>query len=335
MLPNALVFSVCALAIGVAGARLSSLADAISARTGLSGSWIGVLLLATVTSLPELATGISAVRVAVSPDIAVGDALGSTIFNLALLVLLDVLHRREPLYASVGSGHTLAAAFGVMLLSIVGASILLHREGVLPSILHVGSYTVLLGILYFFAMRSIYEYERRVLREDAPGHRSGVAADGPRKLVVRFALSAAVILIAGGWLPVVGADIAEDMGWSKTFVGTLLVAASTSLPELVVTLAAWRIGRLDMAIGGLLGSNLFDLLIIAIDDVFYTQGPILANVSQVHAVTAFSAAMMSGAVIVGLVYRPRLRLLRLMSIVSVFLGAIYLVNMLVLFLHGR
>ena len=81
----------CALAIGCAGVRLTRLADAIGQKTGMSGSWVGLLLLATVTSLPELATGISAVTAAHAPDIAVGDVLGSTVFNLALLVMVDVL----------------------------------------------------------------------------------------------------------------------------------------------------------------------------------------------------------------------------------------------------
>jgi len=88
-----------------------------------------------------------------------------------------------------------------------------------------------------------------------------------------------------------------------------------------------------MAIGGLLGSNLFDLLIVAIDDAFYAKGPILADVSPVHAVTAFSAVMMSGAVIVGLVYRPRQRYLRTMTVVSVALLVVYVINVYVLFVH--
>lgn len=142
-----------------------------------------------------------------------------------------------------------------------------------------------------------------------------------------------MVAVAGVWLPIAGSRIADGMGWSRTFVDTLLVAGTTSLPEVVVTLAALRLRALDMAIGGLLGSNLFDMLIIAIDDGFYTQGSMLAQVSPVHAVTAFSSVMMSGAVIIGLVYRPRRRLLRTMSMVSVALLAVYLINVYVLFIH--
>ncbi|OGB00823.1 MAG: cation transporter [Burkholderiales bacterium RIFCSPHIGHO2_12_FULL_69_20] len=327
--------AVCALAIAYAGARLTQLADAIGTMTGMSGSWVGVLLLAAVTSLPELATGISAVTVAHAPNIAIGDALGSTVFNLALLVLLDVLHRPESIYKAASTGHILSAAFGVVLLGVVGVSVLLSQEQVLPRLGTVGIYTPLLVVLYLLAMRSVFSYEQRAANQ---GQRVDTTHDAAqrlrlRKAALQFGLFAGVVTVAGVWLPIVGGRIADEMGWSRTFVGTLLIAGATSLPEVVVTLAALRLRALDMAIGGLLGSNLFDILIIAIDDAFHAKGPILADVSPVHAVTAFSAAMMSGAVIIGLVYRPRQRVLRVMGVVSVALLAVYLINVYVLFVH--
>ncbi|WP_088284742.1 sodium:calcium antiporter [Ideonella sp. A 288] len=328
-----LQLAACALAIAYAGARLTRLADAIGEKTGMSGSWVGLLLLAAVTSLPELATGISAVTAAQSPDIAVGDVLGSTVFNLALLVMLDVLHRPDTIYLRAGTGHILSAGFGVILLGVVGASVLLEREHVLPGLGWVGGYTPLLGVLYLLAMGSVFSYERRQASTREPAGEPRHAGLSLRTAAWQFALFAGIVALAGVWLPIAGSRIADEMGWSRTFVGTLLVAGATSLPEVVVTLAALRLRALDMAIGGLLGSNLFDLLIIAVDDVFYTKGSLLADVSPMHAVTAFSAAMMSGAVIVGLVYRPHGRVLRTMSVVSAALLAVYLINVYVLFVH--
>ena len=119
-----------------------------------------------------------------------------------------------------------------------------------------------------------------------------------------YGVASAVIVGAGIWLPLIGVELARLMGWSNSFVGTLFVAFATSVPELATTWGAIRIGAIDMAIGNLLGSNLFDVLILAIDDFAYLQGPIYAHVSPVHAVSAISACLMSGAVIVALVYRP-------------------------------
>ena len=328
-----LQLAACALAIAYAGATLTRLADAIGEKTGVSGSWIGLLLLAAVTSLPELATGISAVTAADAPNIAIGDVLGSTVLNLALLVMLDVLHRPDTIYRRASEGHILSAGFGVILLGVVGASVLLEREGVLPQFGWIGVYTPLLIVLYGLAMRSVFAYEQRRANSVAEVAELRYAAMGLRTVALRFFVLALVVTAAGIWLPIAGSRVADAMGWTRTFVGTLLVAGATSLPEVVVTLAALRLGRLDMAIGSLLGSNLFDLLIVAVDDVFYTKGSILADVSPVHAVTAFSAAMMSGAVIVGLVYRPGQRLFRSMSGIGAALLVVYLVNVYVLFVH--
>jgi cation:H+ antiporter len=89
-----------------------------------------------------------------------------------------------------------------------------------------------------------------------------------------------------------------------------------------------------MAIANLLGSNLFDIAIVAIDDIAFLPGPILAHVSPLHAVSALSAIMMSGVVIVGLLYRPPQRLFRGVGWASLFLLTIYLLNTFVLYLHG-
>ena len=89
----------------------------------------------------------------------------------------------------------------------------------------------------------------------------------------------------------------------RSFIGTVFIAMTTSLPELVVSISALRIGATDMAIGNLFGSNLFDIVILAIDDIFYFKGPILADVSMNHAVTGFMAVVMTGVTIVSLTYR--------------------------------
>ena len=119
-----LQFILCAGVIGVAGVRLSRYGDAIAGHTGLSRNWIGLVLLATVTSLPELVTGLSSVTLAAAPDIAVGDVLGSCVFNLAILAMVDVTYRKGAIYALAGPGHVVSAGFGVILLAGVGLAVL-------------------------------------------------------------------------------------------------------------------------------------------------------------------------------------------------------------------
>ena len=102
----------------------------------------------------------------------------------------------------------------------------------------------------------------------------------------------------------------------------------------MVTISALRIGALDMAIANLLGSNLFDILILALDDLAYRRGPLLAHVSPMHAVTATSALIMTGLAVTGLLYRPAGRVLRTVGWISLGLFAVYLLNTSVLYLHG-
>ena len=84
------------------------------------------------------------------------------------------------------------------------------------------------------------------------------------------------MILAALWLPFVGEDLAQVMGWHKTFVGTVFVALATTTPEMVVTIAALRLGALNMAIANLFGSNLFNLALSALDDLLYLHGPLLS-----------------------------------------------------------
>lgn len=325
-------FAVCAMLIGIAGPFLTHYGDIISRRTGLSRTWIGLVLLATATSLPELFTGLSAVTIAASPNIAVGDALGSCIFNLLLLVVLDAMHRDGPMYSRLDQGHILTAGFGVILIGFIGVSILLAGSGFNPRFFHLGAYVPVIIVLYLVAMRAAFVYERR---RPAPPLLKDAPKTTLRQAVAGYLAAGVVVVGAGTWLPFVGIEIAEVMGWQTSFVGTLFIAAATSLPEAVVTISALRLGAVDMAIANLLGSNLFDALIIAIDDLAYLPGPLLAAVSPVHAVTAFAAVIMSGIVVVALLYRPATRFHGTIGWVSLSLLIAYVLSSYVIYLHGH
>jgi cation:H+ antiporter len=328
-------FAIAASLIGVAGAALTRSADIIAAKTGMSRSWVGLILLAFVTSLPELVTSASAVTVVDAPDIAVGEIFGSCVLNLVLLSLLDFLHRRESVYRRAAQGHILSAGFGIVLIGFAGMSILLSQDGLDVSFGFIGLYTPVILVLYLVAMRSVHSYERR----DHPPHEDG-AGDrykdkSLRNAILAYTLGATVVAGAGVWLPFIAADLSDVMGWHRTFVGTLFVAGVTSLPEAVVTVVALRLGSVDMAIANLLGSNLFDIGILGVDDFLFTKGPLFDHVSPAHAVSAVSAVIMNGIVVIGLLYRPTARLLKAVGWISLGLFTIYVLNTYVLYLMGE
>jgi len=328
-----LKFLVCAGMIGAAGPFLTQYGDIIARLTGLSRSWIGLVLLATATSLPELFTGMSSVTVADTPDIAVGDALGSCVFNLMMLVVLDEMSRDEPMYRRIDMGHVLTAGFGVILIGSAGVLLLLSQNGLNFPLLHISIYTPLIIVLYFVAMRAAFVYERRT---KPPPEIIKIEGDITlRTALLRYALAAMVVVAAGSWLPFIGSEIADVMGWRTTFVGTLFIAFATSVPELVVTISALRLNAVDMAIGNLLGSNLFDILILAADDIAFIKGPLFASVSPAHAITAFAAVIMSGIFVVAMLYKPETRLRGTVGWVSISLLLVYLFASYAIYLHGH
>jgi cation:H+ antiporter len=327
-----LQFLVCALLIARAGFVLSRSADALAEAYGWGRGWVGLALLATVTSLPELASGVSAVAIVGAPNLAVGNALGACVVNLAFLVVVDLLQRHQPMYREASATHLLSAGFGVVMLGFVAMSLVTGSAA--PQFLGVGLYSPALLVLYLFALRSLFAHEQSQRPAAAEGAGAGPGSAQVRSEWRRFVLAALVVLAAGLWLPQVADGLARELGLSRSFVGTVFMALVTTLPEMAVTVGALRLGALDMAIGNLLGSNLFNVTILAVDDLAYTAGPLLADVAPAHAGTAATALVMTGLVIVGLVMRPQGRVLRVASWVSVGLVAAYAVNAALVYLGG-
>lgn len=297
-----LLFLATALVIVGAGVRLARYGDVLGEKSGLGRSWIGLVLLATTTSLPELFTGIGATALSSLPDIAIGDVVGSCMFNLLILSMMDAV-QPEPLSTRAHQGHALSIGFGLLLTGIAGLGLL--GDGRWPALLWVGATTPVLIAVYFVSMRVIFwnEQHRRAAeaREVATELQYG---DIPlRSAVLNYAGAALLVVGAALWLPRLGAEIARQTGLGEAFVGTLFVAITTSLPEIVVSLTAVRLGAIDLGIGNILGSNLFNLLILGLDDVFYRQGPLLAAADASHGVAIFAVVAMNALFLIGLTYR--------------------------------
>ena len=234
--PLGMLFAVCAAAIARAGYLLSVTADALAQRHGWGRGWVGLALLATVTSLPELASGISAVTTVAAPDLAIGNALGACLINLAFLGVVDALQRRQPLYAAASASHRIPAGFGLAMFGIVAIGLAFGDRT--PAVLGVGLYSPVLLALYLVALRSVHASERSAVQArngDPDDTRPRVGPGSPGR---RFAAAAAVVVVAGVALPHVADGLARELELSGSLAGTLLMAAVTTLPEAAVTLGA-------------------------------------------------------------------------------------------------
>jgi len=295
-------FLAAAFVIVFAGVRLARYGDVLGEKIGMGRTWVGVVLLAATTSLPELFAGFGATALSSLPDIAVGNVLGACMFNLLILSAMDAINP-EPIRARAHQGHALSIGFGLLLLGVAGMGLIGGAR--LPSFGSVGLYTPVLIAVYFVAMRVIFasERDRRVRESQEVAEELRYAEITVRSATVQYAGAAVLVVGAALWLPQLGAELARQTGLGEAFVGGLFIAVATSLPEIVVSLTAVRIGAIDLGIGNVLGSIMFNLLILGLDDLFYRQGPLLANVDGIHSVTILAVVMMNALFLIGLTYR--------------------------------
>lgn len=310
-----LIFVMSAAVVAGAGVVLAREGDTIAERSGLGGLLVGTLLLAGATSLPEIATDVSA-ALSGAPDLAVGDLFGSSMANMAILAVVDLAYRGR-VWTRVGLGHVRVAAIATMLTSVALLGILVP-PGI--AIGWVGVETVGIVALYVAATAWVRRSHRSGRRDhDASGEIIaptgwGVAAarrQPYRAVVARFAAAAVAVLVAAPILAMAAGGIAEETGVGETFVGTLLLAATTSLPELVASLTAVRIGAHDLAVGNLFGSNAFNMVALLAADLAFLPGPILAAVAPAQAVAGIGAILLMALAIAAVVHGTETRIARL------------------------
>jgi cation:H+ antiporter len=298
-------FLLIAAVVAGAGVVLARAADAIAEATGLGRLLVGSIGLAAATSLPELSVDIAAVR-AGHADLAAGDLLGSSLMNLLILAGIDLCRRNgRKMLSREAASHALSATLAIAVTALAGIAIL--TVGKLPAvtILGVGGWSWALLISYLLGARMLFIDQRisaRLAAESVPERSGNVGMP-----VAAFLVAAAVLLIAGPRLAAVAADLAERSGLGGTFVGTSLVAVTTSLPELVASLAAVRLGAVDLAIGNVFGSNAFNMIMFVPLDAVY-PGSLFAAVSPIHAVTAFAVIVATAITVLGQLYHEERRL---------------------------
>ncbi len=288
-----LQFFTCLVAILIAGTRLVKYADVIAEKSKLGRIWVGLAVVAMITAMPEMATGISAATLVDSPDLAMGTLIGSCCFNLSLIAVLDIANKKRPVLAHISDRHLPGVRWGFLLLGIAGLGLFLAPRVSMPMLGWLSIPGLLLMAMYIYALRRILSAERqsRTTEADVTARYFTLTLRGA---LMRFFGAAAVVITAGIWLSFVGDAIATATGWGTSFVGNLLLAAATSAPELVVCIAAVRMGFRDIAIADLLGANMLDTGIVGLVDAVYLRGSLFAGASQINLIVIVCAALMVG-----------------------------------------
>lgn len=311
---NGLIFVVAAVVIWFAGVRLVRALDRIAQKTGMGQAFVGMLLVGTITSLPEIAN-VTTASVMGNPLLAVNNLLGSASINLLLLAIVDAFVGRDALTSVVTKPATLLQATLCMLVLALVATAITTGD---VQVLGVGLWAVVIfaaSIAAFWlsaryagretwqpkALQDQQQSKDAAREEDAEQEE---ADDTPLSgLIWRTAIAGAVIFVAGYALSQTGDALAEQTGLGSSLVGFLLIGVATSMPELSTISAALRMRRHEMAIGEVLGTNFVNVALLLLADLTYAGGAVINEAGVFEAVSSLLGVLLTGLVLVGLLER--------------------------------
>ncbi|MFW6270570.1 MAG: sodium:calcium antiporter [Bacillota bacterium] len=328
-------FLIMAVLVIISGIYLSKYGDVIADKTGLGQALIGGILVALATSLPELVTNITSSLVGAS-NIAIGNVFGSNMFNFMIVAIADILHGRSgPLMLKFRYSHLLSGLIGILLSAVVCFSIVVYSfTSICFGIFNIGLDSILIVIIYFIGTRLIFRYENKNPLDPVEQRLQNRKKDTSlKKAAIVFTITSIIIIFAGVKLTITGDKIATVTGIDKTFIGSIMVAAATSLPELATIISAIKIDAYNLAIGNVMGSNIFNMFVIFFADIFYRPGYILASVSEVHMITAMIGIIMSTIALIGIFYRSKKTFL-ILGWDSLGIAVVYLIGVYLLFNLG-
>lgn len=249
-----------------AAVKASHYIDLIDRTTKLSGAFLGGVLLSAVTSLPEFFTSLSATIFLDKPALCIGNILGSDLFNIAMLSVLVLLAMRSFRYAQIGRGNIIVALYMILIYGIM----LLNYFGVLDvELMTINVITFLFVGIYALAVRHLAG-ESSESCEECDEEEVKLSL---RQIVTRFVITAVVIVVMSVVLTYITDDIATKYNLGVGLAGAIFLGVATSLPEVASTIALVRMRNYDIAVGNIVGSNLFNFLVLCTAD-FFSRGEV-------------------------------------------------------------
>ena len=312
-----LVYIVSAAAVWFAGTKASHYADEVSKRTGIGGALVGMVMLGAITSLPEIGTSTTA-ALGNNADLAVSNLLGGVAFQIVVLAVVDAFVGRNSLTSTIPNPSTLLQAVVCILLLAIAVAGTVAGD---VSILGVGAWASGMLLAYGVSILFVRGQERhadwlpsatveqrvRARLADAADDQ-GATGSQPRKpldrqLIAKIVASGTVILAAGVLLTWSAEGIAEHTGLDTAVAGLTLLAVATSLPELSTAISAVKIGRNDLAIGDVLGGNMFDLALIFFVDILYAGPPVLSEAGGFASFAGLLGIILTAIYLIGMIER--------------------------------
>lgn len=295
-------FSISAILLVIAATKLAEFGDVIALRTGLGRLFIGTILMAGATSLPEFLTILNSFQQG-AVNLAAGNMFGSNMFNMFMLALLDISFRDQRILRVIYNRHALSGAAAALLIGLTLTMMLANLD---LSIGWVGLDSLLIMLAYVGLVYMLRKSSgvSALLEEEQADESTAPLWVG----LIGFGLAAFLLVIVSPWLVESSLAIAEVTGLSNGFIGTTLVGIVTSLPEMMTTIAAARIGAFDLAVGNLFGSNMFNIFAIGVADVFLLDGRFLGMIDPVFLLAGLIGLVMTLLGMIGNIARLERRI---------------------------
>ncbi len=304
------LFLIATTVVGIAGTRIVGIADRIADRTGFGEALVGGVLLGGTTSLSGIVTSVTAASTG-HAELAISNAVGGIAVQTAFLVVADIVYLRANLeHAAASLINLIQGALLIILLSIPLIAANISDLGVVYAIhpatpILFGAYVLGLRLAEAARDEPMWRPSATVetiedVPEEEPGGRTVLGL-----LLIRFLLLGVVVGVAGYALARLGIVVADRSGLSHSLVGALMTAVATSMPELVTTIAAVRRNALTLAVGGIVGGNTFDVLLVALSDVAYRDGSIYHAIGERELFLFGLAIVMTAVLVLGMLRRQK------------------------------
>jgi cation:H+ antiporter len=305
------ILAAAAVVVWFAGTRLARLADDVGDRTGLSQAFLGMILLGVATSLPEVATTITGAMIG-NAQLVTGNLFGGVALQVAVLAIVDLVAVKGAL--TYVTPKPVLLFQGMMLVLLLGVALAGAALRDPLSAVGVGLTPLLLAAGYVVTVRvsGTGKYLPRWRPMDDGEHSPrGVEQEpqldaGTRSNTQLFLSCAglAVLILSAGWLLTLTGDaLSAQTGLGASFVGVVLVAASTSLPELSTALESVRRGNYEMAVSNILGTNCLEMALFLPADAVYREGAILAATDRSGMLAASMGMVVTAILLLGLLER--------------------------------
>jgi cation:H+ antiporter len=305
------LFLIAVLVIGFAGTKMAKLADCLADATGLGEAFVGALFLGGSTSLAGIVTSVTAAAHD-HPELAISNALGGIAAQTVFLGIADMVYRKANLEHAAASVATLMQA---TLLVTLLAIPLMAMAGPDVSVVGIHPASLIIPLAYFFGLRLVSDAQKKPMWNPQRTDKTRIEepvndeskSEPPQlaKMWLQFALLAVTVAIAGYSVGDAAVSICVQTGLSESLVGGIFTAICNSLPELVTTIAAVRQGALTLALGGTIGGNSFDVLLLAFSDLAYRKGSIYHALEARQVFIVALTILMTGILLLGLLRREK------------------------------